>query len=237
MAEAPITLEFFHDCLSAWCYKLSERLHAFVAAHPQVRVIQRSFPLAVSPDVLRSKLYSDPREAKRDVVMVHWAEARDFEPDPRINCELMMTRDFDYPWSMPNQLGGKAAQMQGGQAAHWAFFDRVQKAHLTECRNIADYEVLADCAGELGLDVARWRADVAGPHARDLVAEDVAIAARYGILRIPALVANGRHLLQGIPKSTLGYCIKEDALETFYADLQRRALLGYSVPPAEGTTP
>ena len=29
--------------------------------------------------------------------MVHWADARDFEPDPRIDCELMMTRDFDYP--------------------------------------------------------------------------------------------------------------------------------------------
>ena len=232
MADATMTIEFFHDCLSAWCYKLSERLHAFVAAHPDVRVLQRSFPLAVSPDVLRSKLYSDPREAKRDVVMVHWADARDFEPDPRINCELMMTRDFDYPWSMPNQLGGQAAAMQGGHEAHWAFFDRVQKAHLTEARNIADYDVLADCAGEVGLDVARWRTDVAGTHARDLVARDVALAQRYGILRIPALVADGAHVLPGIPKSTLGYCIKEDALEIFYDDVKRRRLLGYVVPGA-----
>jgi predicted DsbA family dithiol-disulfide isomerase len=225
----PIVIEFFHDCLSAWCYKASERLRAFAAAHADVRMVQRCFPLAVSPQVLGQKLYADKREAKRDVVMVHWADARDFEPDPRINCELMMSRDFDYPYSMPNQLGGKAAEMQGGQAAHWAFFDRVQRAHLTECRNIADWEVLANCADEIGLDVPRWRADASGEHAHTLVAEDMARAGRYGILRIPALVADGRHLLQGLPKSTLGYCIKEEALDTFYADVMRRRTLGYDL--------
>jgi hypothetical protein len=30
------------------------------------------------------QLYADKREAKRDVVMVHWADARAFEPDPCI---------------------------------------------------------------------------------------------------------------------------------------------------------
>jgi predicted DsbA family dithiol-disulfide isomerase len=229
MADIPLTLEFFHDGLSAWCYKLSERLHAFVAAHPEVQVVHRSFPLASSPDFLGGRLFANKTEAKQEVIMVHWADARDFEPDPRINCELMMSRDFDYPYSMPNQLGGKAAEMQGGQAAHWAFFDRVQRAHLTECRNIADWEVLASCADEIGLDVSRWRTDASGEHAHTLVSEDMARAGRYGILRIPALVADGRHLLQGLPKSTLGYCIKEEGLETFYADVMRRRTLGYEL--------
>lgn len=35
-------------------------------------------------------------------------------------------------------------------------FDRVQRAHLTECLNIADLEVLRQCAADIGLDVARW---------------------------------------------------------------------------------
>ncbi len=229
MADIPLTIEFFHDCLSAWCYKLSERLHAFVAAHPEVQVVHRSFPLASSPDFFGGRLFANKTEAKQEVIMVHWADARDFEPDPRINCELMMSRDFDYPYSMPNQLGGKAAEMQGGQAAHWAFFDRVQRAHLTECRNIADWEVLASCADEIGLDVSRWRTDASGEHAHTLVSEDMARAGRYGILRIPALVADGRHLLQGLPKSTLGYCIKEESLDTFYADVMRRRTLGYDL--------
>ena len=134
------------------------------------------------PYGVQPPFYTDKREAKRDVVMVHWADARAFEPDPRIDCELMMTRDFDYPYSLPNQLGAKAAEMQGGQRAHWDFFDRVQRAHLTEARNIADYEVLRECAEEIGLDGERWQHDVFGEHARSLLADDIERAARYGIL-------------------------------------------------------
>ncbi len=66
----PIVIEFFHDCLSAWCYKASERLRAFAAAHPDVQMVQRCYPLAVSPMLFNRQLYTDKREAKRDVVMV-----------------------------------------------------------------------------------------------------------------------------------------------------------------------
>ena len=229
----PIVIEFFHDCLSAWCYKASERLRAFAAEHPDVQMVQRCYPLAVSPMLFNRQLYTDKREAKRDVVMVHWADARAFEPDPRIDCELMMTRDFDYPYSLPNQLGAKAAEMQGGQRAHWDFFDRVQRAHLTESRNIADYDVLRECAEDIGLDGERWQHDVFGEHARSLLADDIERAARYGILRIPALVADGRHVLGGIPRSTLGHCLREEGIETFYEDIKRRRMLGYGLPPAE----
>ena len=116
--DAPIVIEFFHDALSAWCYKASERLRALAAADPQLRVIQRCFPLATEPAFF-SRLFPNKQEAKQEVVMVHWADARDFEPDPRIDCEAMMQADFDYPYSLPNLLGAKAAEMQGGQASHW----------------------------------------------------------------------------------------------------------------------
>lgn len=226
-----ITFEFFHDCLSAWCYPFSARLRQFVADHPEVEVVHRSYPMAQSPYFFQ-KLFPDPVAAKQEVVMEHWAEARDYEQDPRIDCELMMTRDFPYPYSMPNALGAKAAQMQGGQAAHWDFFDRVQKAHLTECRNIADYEVLAGCAADIGLDADQWRHDVAGARARELVAEDMAVAERYGILRNPAIVADGRFQLPGEPKSILGFSISSEALQRFYDDVRRRMMLGYALASA-----
>jgi predicted DsbA family dithiol-disulfide isomerase len=64
--------------------------------------------------------------------------------------------------------------MQGGQEAHWAMFDRVQRAHLTECLNIADDEVLRACAAEVGLDVERWARDYHSPQVTELVERDLA---------------------------------------------------------------
>lgn len=227
--DAPIVIEFFHDALSAWCYKASERLRALVAADPQVRVIQRCFPLATEPAFF-SRLFPNKQEAKQEVVMVHWADARDFEPDPRIDCEAMMQADFDYPYSLPNLLGAKAAEMQGGQAAHWDFFDRVQRAHLSEARNIADWQVLRQCAVDVGLDAERWEADRQTEHAWRLLEMDVEQAARYRVLRIPALVADSGFHCPGLQKSTLGHCIREEVMQCFVEDLRRRRALGYSLP-------
>ncbi len=226
--STPITMEFFHDALSAWAYPFSRRLRRFVEQHPEVTVHQRVYPMAESPDFF-SKQFPDPVAAKQEVVMEHWLEAKELEGDERINCELMMEQDFPYPYSIPNALGAKAAELLGGQAAHWDFFDRVQQAHLTECRNIADYEVLADCAQAVGLDENRWRDAVASDQVKQMVRSDMQIAEKYGILRNPALVAQGSFQLPGECRSILGFRITTEALERWYADIQRRLGMGYSV--------
>jgi len=226
--DRAITVEFFHDALSAWAFPFSRRLRAFVAEHPNVTVHQRVYPMAESPDFF-SNLFPDPVAAKQEVVMEHWLEARDIENDERINCDLMMERDFPYPYSIPNALGAKAAELLGGQAAHWDFFDRVQLAHLSECRNIADYEVLAGCAESVGLDKAAWQQAVGSDEVKKMVQADMQVAAGYGILRNPALVADGSFQLPGECRSIMGFHINSDALERWYADVQRRLNLGYGI--------
>ncbi len=231
MANNPdraITVEFFHDALSAWAFPFSRRLREFVEQHPNVTVNHRVYPMAETPDFF-SKLFPDPVAAKQEVVMEHWLEARDIEGDTRIDCDLMMTRDFPYPYSIPNALGAKAAELLGGQGAHWDFFDRVQLAHLSECRNIADYDVLADCARSVGLEEQAWRDAVQSDKAKQMVQADMKTAERYGILRNPALVAEGSFQLPGECRSILGFRITTEALERWYADVQRRLGMGYSV--------
>ncbi len=226
--QHPITIEFFHDALSAWAFPFSRRLRQFVADHPHVTVHQRVYPMAQSPDFF-SKLFPDPVAAKQEVVMEHWLEARDIENDERINCDLMMEQDFPYPYSMPNALGAKAAEVLGGQVAHWDFFDRVQLAHLSECRNIADCEVLADCAQLVGLDEQNWREAVSSDQVKQMVQADMQAAQRYGILRNPALVAEGSFQLPGECRSILGVWITTEALERWHDDIQRRLNMGYEV--------
>jgi len=152
-----IQIEFFHDVLCAWCYALSPRVRRLVREMDDVEIIHRSFALAPSPYSI-VEIFGSKEEGKREILN-HWRAANLNDDEHRINADLMASRDFDYPYSIPGLLARKAAEFQGGQSAHWDMFDRVQYAHLTECLNIADFEVLRQCAKDIGLDVPRWEKD------------------------------------------------------------------------------
>lgn len=190
-----IELEFFHDVLCAWCYAFSPRVRRLVAEHPEVRVVHRAFALAPTPESIAAMFGS--KEAGKREILSHWRAANRNDDEHRINADLMASRPFDYPHSMPGLLACKAAERQGGQEAHWAMFDRVQRAHLTECLNIADFEVLRQCAAEIGLDVVRWEQDYHSPATRDDVERDLARARLYGITGVPTLVAEHKYALTG----------------------------------------
>jgi predicted DsbA family dithiol-disulfide isomerase len=122
------------------------------------------------------------------------------DDEHRIRADLMEQRDFDYPYSMPGLLACKVAELQGGQSAHWDMFDRVQRAHLVECVNIADGEVLRMCARDVGLDVERWERDYRSERTHQMVEEDVSRARHYGVDGVPTLVIEGRYRIVGAQK-------------------------------------
>ncbi len=190
-----IHLEFFHDVLCAWCYALSPRVRRLAASNPDVVVEHRCFALAPTPDAIVAIFGS--REAGKREILQHWRAANRNDDEHRINADLMAARPFDYPWSMPGLRACKAAELQGGQSAHWDMFDRVQRAHLTECLNIADDDVLRACAADVGLDVDRWERDYRSREVAELVERDLARARVYGITGVPTLVAEGRSMLVG----------------------------------------
>jgi len=190
-----VILEFFHDVLCAWCYALSPRVRRLVAQFPDVTVEHRCFALAPTPDAIVAIFGS--KEAGKREILEHWRAANRNDDQHRIQADLMATRTFDYPWSMPGLRACKAAELQGGAQAHWDLFDRIQRAHLTECLNIADDEVLRKCAADVGLDVNRWERDYRSPAVAELVERDLARARLYGITGVPSLVADGRYVLVG----------------------------------------
>lgn len=160
-----------------------------------LEIHHRCFALAPSQAHI-TQMFGSPEAAKREV-LTHWEAANRHDDERRIRADLMASRPFPYPHSMPGLLACKAAEQQGGAAAHWDCFDRVQRAHLTECRNIADADVLLDVAHELGLDVARFAADMQSAAVRQAVGADCAEAATHGIRAVPTLVVGDRRLLQG----------------------------------------
>jgi predicted DsbA family dithiol-disulfide isomerase len=190
-----VRVEFFHDVLCAWCYALSPRVRRLAKEHPEVQIVHRCFALAPTPEAIVA-IFGSKERGKREILN-HWRAANANDDQHRINADLMASRPFDYPYSMPGLLACKAAEAQGGPAAHWDMFDRVQRAHLTECVNIADFEVLRRCAEEVGLDVGRWEEDYHSARVRQLVQADLDRAQALGVTAVPTLVAEGRFALVG----------------------------------------
>ena len=194
-------IEFFHDVLCAWCYALSPRLRRLIEEFPEIKVIHRSFPLAPEPNDI-VQMFGSKEKGKRDILQ-HWKAANMNDDEHRINAELMEQREFDYPYSTPALLACKAAELQGGQAMHWDYFDKVQEAHLTLCRNIADFDVLTDIARELGLDVEKFSADLRSEQAKYLLRLDIDRALELGVEATPTLVANDGTLTGAVPYDSL----------------------------------
>lgn len=129
--------------------------------------------------------------------MTHWAASKRLPGGEAINPELMASRPFPYPYSMPALRGVKAAEFQGGLTAHARMYDRLQRAHLVECRNVAEAQTIYECAQEIGLDMARFRTDFESPRSEAAVLADRDQAHRLGISGTPTVVFNDKWVLSG----------------------------------------
>ena len=88
---------------------------------------------------------------------------------------------------------------------HWAHAEGKQSAlkhalftaYFTNGRNVSDPEVLVDVAASVGLDPERARQILAGSEYAQEVRQREHFYVERGIHAVPAVVINGRHLVQG----------------------------------------
>ena len=92
--------------------------------------------------------------------------------------------------AMPAALAAEAAREQGGAPKFWAMHDKLfaNQAALSE----TSYERYA---GELGLDLARFRRDLANPKLRARVEEDAQLAQKMGVNGTPTFLVNGERVV------------------------------------------
>ena len=146
-------------------------------------------------------MFGDKTQAKQEILN-HWRAANANDDEHRINAELMVTRDYEYPYSMPGLIACKAAEALAGSKGHWDYFDRVQKAHLTECRNIVERDVLVSCAKDIGLDTQKFEALLDDPSTAQAVQKDIDLAEELGINSVPTLIINNKWLVSGALRYT-----------------------------------
>ncbi len=190
-----LRIEFFHDVLCAWCFALSPRMRKLVHEFPNVEVIHRSFALAPTQYSIAEMFGS--KEAGKSEILKHWQAANRNDDAHRICTDDMACKTFDYPYSMPGLKACKAAELQGGQSAHWDMFDRIQKAHLIEAKNIADFDVLLDCAIDLALDKDRFVNDYHSEEVKQAIEADSLRARLAGVYAVPSLIVNEEKLISG----------------------------------------
>lgn len=192
-----LTIDFFHDVVCCWCFNISSRMRNLAAEFDR-EVRHRTFVLQASPAEMAVR-WGAPKDA-RDTILGHWAVCRQASDQPElVDIDAMRAAPFDYPHGMIAALGCKAAERLGGQAAHWNMFDRLQRAHLNEARNIADPKTVLNIARDLGFEAAAFADAFDDPDTARKVEADRQHARTLQVRTIPTLTVQqtGARLVNG----------------------------------------
>lgn len=192
-----LTIDFFHDAVCCWCFNVSSRMRT-LATEFNLDIRHRTFVLQGS-DREMAERWGTPNEA-RLTILGHWATCRRVSDRPGlVNIEAMRTASFPYPHGHVAALACKAAETLGGQPAHWDMFDRLQRAHLSDARNIADRGVVWDVADGITLDRAAFGRLLDDPNTAAAVEADRQHARELQVTRVPTLIVRetGTRLVNG----------------------------------------
>lgn len=194
---ASLTIDFFHDVVCCWCFNISSRMRN-LAAEFDLDVRHRTFVLQASRAEMAAR-WGSPEDARK-TILGHWAVCRQVSDRPElVGINEMRAATFDYPHGMTAALGCKAAERLGGQNAHWDMFDRLQRAHLTEARNVADPATVLDVARELGFEATAFAELFDDPGTLHSVETDRQQARKLQVQSIPTLIVRktGARLVNG----------------------------------------
>ncbi|WP_425071015.1 DsbA family oxidoreductase [Sagittula sp. S175] len=192
-----LTVDFFHDVVCCWCFNISSRMRS-LADEFDLDIRHRTFVLQANRAEMAAR-WGTPEDA-RETILGHWAVCRQVSDRPElVDIDAMRAAPFDYPHGMTAALGCKAAERLRGQPAHWDMFDRLQRAHLTEARNIADPEVVLLAAQDLGFEAAAFAEVFDDPGTRRAVEADRQHARALQVRSVPTLIVRetGARLVNG----------------------------------------
>ena len=119
-------------------------------------------------------------------------------------------RDFPYlgPESSVAARGGRAA---AAQDRFWEFEEAMYADQLPPNSGNLDEDYLASVAEDIGLDVDRFREDMASPEVERAVQEDFAEGQAIGVTGTPAFVINGVPVIGAQPTEVFEQTIEKAA--------------------------
>ncbi len=193
-----VKVEIWSDVACPWCYVGTARFdRAAAESGVDVEVVFRSFELDPNvPPGTGPPLTEYLARKFGDLSRVQAAHARLAEA----GAEL----DIDFRWSQmrrantfdAHRLLAWALHTSGAEAQR-ALKHALLRAYFTDGREVADHDVLADLAAEVGLDPADAAAFLATHDEADHVRAERKEAHEAGINAVPTFIVEGQWMLQG----------------------------------------
>lgn len=211
-------VEIYSDIACPWCYIGKARFEKALAAYPkrdQVEVVYKAYQL--NPD-----LPSDPAQAmphdeylmarfgpgfkqmSQNVTEVAASEGLSFHTE-----KALIVNTFDAHRLL------HLAETEGGAELKKRLVEKLFKAQFTDGANLADRDVLASLASDLGLDASRVKDFLASDAGKDAVSAEIAEARALGISGVPTFVFEGKWGVSGAQEAeTFQKILEQVAQET-----------------------
>ena len=199
-----LQIEIVSDYVCPWCYVGKRRLEQAIAQRPGMEFEVRWQPFQLSPDM--------PREGRDRVD--YYASIFGEERAQQIMASMADTGKEEgiafatLPGAKsPNTLAAHtlmlwASDSEDVDTARLA--EKLFHAHHVECADIGDVDVLADIAGQVGMDAADVRTRLTAREDEDRVAGVIGTSIARGVSGVPFFIINGRYGISGAqPADTL----------------------------------
>ncbi len=191
-----VTLDIFSDPVCPWCYIGKANLDRALADHPDHPFAIQWHPFQLNPDMppegMPKRAYLEEKFGGKARVDAIHERLREFARTAGVEM------DPDKPQRIPNTLDAH-------RLIHWAGIEGVQpavaaalmRAYWVEGRDIGDHAVLADIAGENGMDqAATLRLLQSDADADDIAARDTD-ARQKGVTAVPTFLIARQYVVSG----------------------------------------
>lgn len=190
-----VKIEFFHDVICSFCFPMSYRMRQLVEQMEYVEIIHRSFALVRDENDFDRMFGS--RVAAKEEIIKHWAQANENDDLHRFNIAGMKEESFLFPTSMKGLIACKAGYLTAGEAGYWDVFDALQQGLFVQSKNIEDQAVIEACVKSTSIDFKRWKQYYMEVETKEMVENDLSLAAQYGINSVPCLIVEGKYKISG----------------------------------------
>lgn len=206
MSANTLTIDIVSDIVCPWCY-IGKRKLELALALPMAAGLPtaelRWHPFQLNPDlpaegVARQQYLQDKFGGPQRAAQI-------YDRVRAAGRAVGLALDLDGITRQPNTLAAHALlafARQGGAASAGAMKERLLKAYFVENRFIGSADVLAEIAGEAGLDADAARAFMRDPAQLDAVARADAQARSAGISGVPYFIFNQKVALSGAQEPT-----------------------------------
>ncbi len=188
-------IEFVHDVICSFCFPMSHRMRKIDEKYNNIEVTHRSF--ALGWEVSNFEAMFGTHDAVKPEVLGHWEQANQNDDLSRFNIEGMREKDFLFPTSKVALIAAKAAGRLERKDAYWEAFDALQHALFVDNKNIADVAVVESVIKDTTLDYDAWKQMFEDSETEKEVLKDLEFVRQNGINSVPALIVEGKYLING----------------------------------------